>query len=148
MNDLISKWGKIITENENRQKSIQKRIDRLKDSAVMATGDENHGDERSDAFVRFIQDVDEVIGYVLMHHHKAPVDDTPLPDDDRMEAADTMLTDQKRFKRPSNCTLSSFTPAEIEKRAKAMNLMGFPAFVRILNTLNKAGRGELYQQGK
>jgi hypothetical protein len=148
MNDLISKWGKIITENENRQRAIQKRIDQLKNSAVMATGDENHGDERNDAFFRFIKDVDEVIGYVLMQHDKVPLDDVPLPDNDEMVEAEAMLIDGKRSRRSSKCTLSSFTPQEIEKRAKAMNLMDFPSFVRILNTLNKAGRGALDQQSK
>ena len=148
MNDLISKWGKIITENEDRQRSIQQRIDQLKNSAVMATGDENHGDERNDAFFRFIKDVDEVIGYVLMHQDGVALDDVPLPDNDETAAADTVMVDEKRTRRSSKCTLSSFTPQEIEKRARAMNLMDFPSFVRILNTLNKAGRGALDQQSK
>ena len=61
MKDITSKWSKIITENKERQRDIQHRIDALKNSASMVGGAENHGDEKRDAFIQFIEDVDEVV---------------------------------------------------------------------------------------
>jgi len=145
MRDITSKWAKIVTENKDRQKEIQDKVDSLQATADTVLGID--GADGAVASLRsFIEDVDELLGYIIAQRGiDPPVDNSFQP----LDSQGMVINEKgKKRRRSKSCRISDFTPAEIEARAKLMNLMDFPAFVRILNTINQAGRGALGQPGK
>jgi len=157
-NDVSDRWAKIITENNDLQNQIRNKIGKLRDQ-----GDEElepvGGDKPSaeaeglQRFYELVEDIDDLITNLLYFadiETWKPLckDDGPIAkvQKDRGTIEDTPIDEKRlRSKGKKKCTLANFTPQEIEKRCNAMNLMDFPSFVRILNTINQANAGKLGQ---
>lgn len=127
--EIHEKWSKIITENVELQRGIDSKIDQLK------TTMQDRGDaDPAPLSQELLDDIDFILGMLVSH--VKPVRGEPTIELEGRKS-------KKSKKARSSCKISSFTPQEIEKRARAMNLMDFPSFVRLLNTINQANQGKL-----
>lgn len=156
--DISVRWAKLITENEEVQDQITKKIDSLRSG----DSDDKMTSPKSPEFIQFIKDVDAVVSHLVMLVYEvdpeakhSATNNVPerSPEIDKLATSltgkDEMVEKRLRKKKKrgsaksKGCSFADFTPQEIEARCNAMNLMDFPSFVRLLNTINKANAGKL-----